>query len=99
MPLPFKGNITGTVTSPVYNLPFKITFFTVANKNAGSTTIDLTVTDGVENLSISPQSLLLSEGDMLEGCSQQIMEAGSQIKIVSNASVDYFFTIENMQPQ
>ena len=97
MPVAFKGNINGTATSPVYSLPFKITFFTVANKNAGATTVNITVTNGVENLSISPQNLSLSEGDMLEGSSQQILETGSQIKVVSNASVDYFFTIENIE--
>ena len=98
MGLPFKGSVNGTATSEAYNLPFKITFFTVANKNAGVTTLNVTVTDGITDLSIVPQNLLLNQGDMLEGSSEQIIEIGSQIKVASDALVDYFFTIENIEP-
>lgn len=97
MPVPFKGTISGEVLSQAYTLPFKISFFNVANLNAGSTTVNITVTDGVTDIYISPQNLVLAEGDMLEGDSEQVMPAGNKIKISTNANVSYYFTIDNIQ--
>jgi hypothetical protein len=101
MPIPFKGtNFTGTVLSQAdTTLPFKVAFFTIANKNSGATIINVSVTDGVSDIHIVPQDLNLDEGDMLEGTfNNQIMDAGNQIKLVSDNPVDYFFNLENITP-
>jgi len=96
MPLIFKDNTSINVDLPVSILPFKITFFSIANKNAGTTTVNLYVSDGVKNISIVPQDLQLNEGDMLQGNTEQVMEVGNQIKITTDGSIDYFITIDNI---
>ncbi len=99
MPVPFKGsNLSGEALSDIYTLPFKISFFTVANKNAGTTIVNVSVTDGVDDIHIVPNDLELSEGDMLQGTDKQVMEGGKQIKITSDAAVDFYFTLENITP-
>lgn len=97
MPNIFRGNTNTTVDSPTYTLPFQITFFTIANKNSGSTTVNVYVRKDSQNISIVPNNLQLSEGDMLEGNSQLVMEAGSNLRITADASVDYYFTIDNIK--
>lgn len=98
MPNIFKGNTSVNVGSPIYTLPFQVTFFTIANKASGSTTINVYVSKDTENISIVPKDLQLSVGDMLEGSSELVMEAGSQLKIETDDSVDYYFTISNLKP-
>jgi len=92
--------MTGTVLSEAgTTLPFKVAFFTITNKNTGSTIINVSVTDGVDDILIVPQDLNLDEGDMLEGTlNEQIMDAGNQIKIVSDNPIDYYFTLNNITP-
>lgn len=100
MPVPFKGkNLNGTALSGGgYTLPLRVSFFTITNKNAGTTIINVAITDGSTDILIVPQNLELSEGDMLqEADGNQILEGGKQIKITSNANVDYFFTLENIE--
>ncbi len=98
MPNIWKGNTSVDIDGDLSQLPFTISFFTIANKNAGTTTINVFVSDGVDDVSIVPQNLQLSEGDMLEGDSLSIMPANSQIKITTDGSIDYFFTINNVKP-
>lgn len=99
MPVAFKGkDLNGTAQSDIYTLPFNITFFTVANKAGGPITLNIYVTDGVNDISIVPKDLILYVGDLLEGNYEQLMEEGNRIKIVSNGTVDYYFTIENVKP-
>jgi 2-keto-3-deoxy-L-rhamnonate aldolase RhmA len=92
--------MTGTALSEANTtLPFKVAFFTITNKNAGATIVNVAITDGVDDILIVPQDLVLQEGDMLqEGDSNQIMDAGNQIKITSDADIDFFFTLENITP-
>jgi len=99
MPIPFKGIISGEVLSPVYNLPFRIKSLKIANLNAGATTLNLTVTDGVSDIYLAPQNLVLSEGDMLQDSTSEVMPIGNQIKISSSASVSYYITIENVEAE
>ena len=98
MPFVFRGNINGEVSSTVYNLPFKIKFFTVANKNGGQVNINIWIKNNSEQLSIVPENLSLNDGDMLQGDYAQIFEAGNQIVLSSNGSVDFYFTVENVLP-
>ena len=98
MPIIFKGNTSTSVTSPAYNLPFKIDLFTVANKNAVSTTINMYIINGADQISIVPKDLALSAGDMLQGTYEHLMEGGSQILLQASGSVDYYFTISNVMP-
>lgn len=98
MPNVFKGNTSIEATSDVTELPFTISFFTVANKNAGDTTINVVVQKDLEQISIVPQDLILNKGDMLQATDEQVMLAGSQIKVTTTASVDYYFTINNITP-
>lgn len=94
----FSGNTSNNASSPMYNLPFVITFFKVANKNAGSTTINIYVQTGSQQISIVPQNLVLSQGDMLQGTlDEDLIEANSQIIITTSASIDYKFTLKNTQ--
>jgi len=98
MPIPFKGTITGTVTSPAYNLPFNIGYFTIVNTNNGTTIVNLYVSDGVNDILLMGKDVQMSEGDFCEGNFEQIMEAGSSIKLVTDNPVDFYFTIDNIQP-
>ena len=98
MPNIFKGTLnSGTIESPTTVLPFQITFFTIANKNTGSTTVNVWAVYQSHAVSIVPKDLQLSEGDMLEGDSKLVMEPGSLIRITVDNPVDYFFTIDNIQ--
>lgn len=94
----FKGVINGTVTSVVYNLPFKILYMKVANLNAGNTVVNITIEDGYNSVYIAPKDLTLSSGDFIQDSTGQVMDAGNQIKISTSGSVSYYFTIENIQP-
>jgi hypothetical protein len=96
MPIPFKGVINGEVLSPVYNLPFKITSIKIANLNAGSTVLNFSVTDGVNDIYLAPQNYTQDEGDMWQDSITELMPAGNQIKISTNALVSYYITIENI---
>lgn len=98
MATPWYGNTTSEAVSLAGNLPFKIVFFTIANKNSGSSTINVTIEKDSASVAIVPQNLVLSQGDMLQGSYDQIIEAGSQIQILVSGNVDYYFTLENTQP-
>jgi len=96
----FQGNTSVEVTSPAYNLPFKITFFTISNLFAGTTTLTVSVTDGVTDILLSAKDMQLSDGDFMEGSvSEMIIPANNQIKIATNQSISYYFTICNIKPE
>lgn len=100
MALPYQGNTSITVTSPVYNLPFKITFFTISNLYAGTTTITVSVTDGATDVLLTAQGLQLSDGDFMQGTlNEMIIDAGNQIKIETDQLISYYFTIINMKAE
>lgn len=98
MPSVFKGTINGEVLSQEYVLPFRIVSTKIANLNAGSTTLNLSITDGITDIYLAPNNLVLSQGDMLQDYASEVMSAGNKIKISTSANVSYFLTIENVEP-
>jgi hypothetical protein len=100
MAISYQGNTSIAVTSPVYNLPFKVTFFTISNLYAGTTTITVSVTDGVTDILLSAKNMQLSDGDFMQGGeNEMIIPAGNQIKIETDQLISYYFTIVNMKPE
>jgi len=96
----FQGNTSVEVTSPIYNLPFKITFFTISNLYAGTTTLTVSVTDGATDILLSAKDMQLSDGDFMQGGENEIIiPEGNQIKIETDQSISYYFTIVNIKPE
>ncbi len=99
MPISFKGNIDGIVLSNPINLPSIITSYKLVNKEGGTTTLNVYLVSGESEISIVPFNLELNEGDYAEDTNTNvIVQEGEQIKIDTNGSTDYIFTIENITP-
>jgi hypothetical protein len=91
----FSGSIEYPVTSQVRTgtpLPQKIVSFSLVNKTAGANTVEVTL-DGV---SIYSNELAL--GEMYESNITRILEANKEIAVNATGSVDFYFTMFNLNP-
>ncbi len=96
MAWPFSGNITGTVLSQPQDLPMVIEGFTLVPRVSGVTNVYKIVAGGTE-VCIMPLNKTVNIGEMYQGTNQVILLATEQIKIVSAVSVDFDFTINNLE--
>lgn len=91
MPI-LSGNISGSIRSVALSVPAKIKWLSVVNKSGGSALVNLgIIVSGVE---IWFKTInLTSDGSSDEKVDINVL-AGSQILIIANASVDFYFSIE-----
>lgn len=96
MAFSFVGNTSVSVTSAGGNLPTVIDSFSVVNKEAATIYVNVYKVRGVNVYNISPASLALDAGEMYEGTRAIVLLATEQIRVHPSGSVDYDFTISNM---
>lgn len=92
----FTGNINGTVLSQSQNLPMIVEGFTLVPKTSGVVNV-YKVTLASQQINIMPLNLTINTGEMYEGTNPVVLLATEQIKIQSSVSVDYDFTINNLE--
>ena len=92
----WRGNTSGTATSPVKSLPMMVGDFSIVNNAASVTTVNVYMITGTGTFRIAPANLSLDAGEMYENTRQIVMLSAEQIKVQVSASVDYDFTINNM---
>lgn len=95
----FSGNINGTVTSVAQNLPNQIDSFSIVNKAAGATVFNVYKITTGGGICISPLNKSLAASEIYEVTRGVVLLATEKIKIQTSGSVDYDFTISNLQPE
>lgn len=71
--------------------------FLLTNKSGGNITINIELI-GEGNINIVPYNLLLNDGDMVDSDHDIVMPANQQIRVTTTGSLDFYFTLANMQP-
>lgn len=99
MPIPFKGNTSSTVTSPGVSVPMSIDYFSVINKTAGTIGVNVYRVEDSTEICIIPFGQTLDAGEMWEGTAQIALLKTETIKVQATGSVDYNFTLNNIQPE
>lgn len=94
----FRGNINGSVSSDAMSLPMVISSFSLVNKAASGVVVNVYMINGVSQISVIPLNQALTASQMYEGTREIVMLASEQIMVQSSGSVDYDFTIENLNP-
>ncbi len=92
----FNGNITGTVLSEQQKLPMLVEGFTLVPRTTGVTNV-YKMTVGGQQVCIMPFNKTVNVGEIYQGTNQVVLLPTEQIKIVSAISVDYDFTISNIE--
>jgi len=97
MAFPLKGNTSTNWQSPSYNLPMWINGFSIVNKTVGVVGVDvyLIAADSSENW-IAAYGMSICPGNMYYQNRSIPLLATETIKVVTNGSVDYNFTLDNM---
>lgn len=98
MPKVFKGSNATLAISSADNLPFMIDGWSIVNKAAGANVVNVYLIAGIYNICIAPLNNSLASGAIYESVRPVLMLAGEQIKVQSSGSVDYLFTLSNVNP-
>ena len=93
----WNGNTSGIATSPVQFLPNMIESFSIV-PTSGSTVNVYKITQST-SVCISPNNNSLSVGDIYDGIRGIVLLSTEQIKVQVSGSVDYDFTLSNLQPE
>jgi len=96
MAWPFAGNINGTVVSQSQTLPMIVEGFTITPRVSGVVNV-YKLTVGGNQVCIMPLNTAISVGEMWEGTNQTVLLATETIKVHSSSSMDYDFTINNLE--
>lgn len=91
----FRGNVYGTVESIRQSLPMTIESFTLVNKGGSSVTVNVYMV-GDNTVCVAPFNQSLAVGSMYENERQIVMLATEQIRVQTSGSIDYDFTINNI---
>lgn len=86
------GNISGSVRSIVFTVPTTIKWFAVQDKNGGGATVNLGIV--VSGTVIFFKTITITTDQSSDELVDIKMLAGSQIIIVSNSDIYYYFSIE-----
>lgn len=98
MPKSFKGSNATLAISSADNLPLMIDSWSIVNKSGGANPFNVYLISGIYNICISPLNNSLSAGAIYESVRPVLMLALEQIKVQAVGSVDYVFTISNVNP-
>lgn len=97
MPLSFSGNTSSSATSEEQPLPMKVDYFTLVPKVSGVVNVyKITIDDA--QICMIPLNTAVTSGQMWEGTTQIILLATEKIKVQTSVSLDYSFTINNLEP-
>jgi len=97
MPLPFSGNTTSSATSEAdVPLPMLATYFSLVPKGGSAVVNVYKITSG-GNFCVAPNSLSISAGEMYEGTGSILLQPSEQLMVQVSGSVDYDFTINNLE--
>lgn len=91
----FKGNTSSSATSTAYSNATKIVSFSVTDKSGGGATINVSILYGSTNTLISSHNQAIAANAVYTDTRTIVLPAGYQIYLLSNVSVDFFFSIEN----
>lgn len=91
MPIVY-GSISGSIKSVVFTVPTNIKWFAIADKNGGGGTVNLAIV--VSGVEIYFKTIVLASGASSDEVVDIKMLSGSQILIVSNTDVWYYFSVE-----
>lgn len=94
----FRGNISGVVDSEPQSLAMAIDNFLLVNKTGGAVGVNVYMVQGIYQICIAPLNKQLASGETYESVRQVVMLATEKIRVSSSGSVDYDFTISNMNP-
>lgn len=99
MAFPFKGRTSAIVTSSINNLPKYTDSFTIANNGASTVFVNVYLINAslATEVRIAPGPIELASGEMYEGTNNVVILASEQIKIHPTGSVDYNFTINDLE--
>lgn len=89
-----SGNTTGSIASVPFAIPCKIISGYLVNKSIGSAIVNVYMATGSGDRSMIPLNLTLLSGQMYIISEPIIMKAGYYLIITTNASLDYYFSIE-----
>lgn len=98
MPKVFKGSNATLAISSADQLPYMINAWSIVNKVAGSNVFNVYLISGIYNICISPLNNPLAANAMYESVRPVLMQAAEQIKVQAAGSVDYVFTLLNIDP-
>jgi hypothetical protein len=92
MPI-ISGTISGSIKGIALNVPSKIISFSLWDRSGGGAIVNLGVV--VSGRDIYFKTITLSAGGSDDEATDINVLAGSQILIVSNATVDYYFSLDD----
>ena len=92
---PFRGNTSGTADSSALTLPTTIDNFAIVNKTGGAVTVNVYLI-GDTTINLTPLGKSISAGEMYESTRKTIVLASDVIRVQAGGSVDYDFTISNL---
>lgn len=88
-----EGNVSGSISTVPFNIPCKIISGYLTNRTGGNVIVNLYVVTGTGDRAIIPINLTLISGQMYIITEEIVMKPGYYFIIVSNASLDYYFSI------
>lgn len=92
----FRGNTSIVVGNTPLNLPMVIENFLIVNKTAGAVTVNVYLI-GTTTINLTPLNKSISAGESYESTRQTVMFATDVIRVQPSGSVDYDFTLSNLQ--
>jgi hypothetical protein len=89
----FYGNTSGSVASVAKNISCKIVSYTLVNRHGSNITLSVTIIpDGGTPVQVWAGTL--SSGAAHESTTEIILLKGFQILVITNGSLDYYFSYE-----
>lgn len=90
----FMGSTATSATSTAYKLPARIKSFYIVNKTGGAAVINVSILYGSTNINIVEYNKSLSINTAYRvDLADILLLPGRQIYVLTNATVDYFFSI------
>lgn len=89
-----KGSGSGTINLTSYNIPSTIRSFIISNLEPSSTNVTVYVSNGVSDYIITAKEFTLKAGQAYVRDSPIYVDKEHNIKIVSTATIGYYFSID-----
>lgn len=90
----FQGNISGIAISSSYDIPAKITSFSIANKTGGSVTVSVAIVVGSVNRNILYNYSIAAGQSYVYSGEPILFLPATVIGVTTSGSCDYYFTID-----
>lgn len=89
-----QGNVSGSVSTVSFDIPSKIISGYFVNRSGGNVIVNVYMATDTGDRLIVPLNLTLISGQMYILDETLIMKAGYYLIIVTNASLDYYISVE-----